>query len=133
MNADRKRLLTLVLLAAVAMAQTPQGVLDTFRVAAEALSGRDVKRFLEQFDPEMKDFEVLRQNATLLVGAEGAASSIEVVRDEGDAQRRAMEIDWLLRVGTGASKRGILKVTVERRGRGWKITALEPVGFFGPN
>jgi len=106
--------------------------LDVFKTAAEALSNRDVAKFMEQFDPAMKDYDVLKQNITLLVGAEGAQSSIEVVSDEGDDKSRALEIDWLLRVGTGTAKREILKVTVERRGRGWKITALAPIDFFGP-
>jgi len=118
--------------AATAGAQTPQPVLDLFRTAAEALSERNVPRFLEQFDPAMKDYDVLRQHVTLLVGTDGAQSSIEVVSDEGDDKRRALEIDWLLQVGTGAAKREILKVTVERQGRGWKITALKPLDFFGP-
>ena len=119
-----------LIFAATAAAQTP--VLDVFKTAAEALSNRDVAKFMEQFDPALKDYDVLKQNITLLVGAEGAQSSIEVVSDEGDDKSRALEIDWLLRVGTGTAKREILKVTVERRGRGWKITALAPIDFFGP-
>lgn len=134
MNADKKRLPILVLLfVAVGAAQTPQTVLDMFRVAAEALAERDVQGFLEQFDPAMKDYDALRQRATLLVATEGAESSIEVVRDAGDLQRRQMQVDWLLRVGPGAQKRRILSITVERRERGWKITALEPVEFFSRN
>src|SRR5437868_13638985 len=121
MNADKKLLPVLfLLLASVAKAQTPQAVLDVFKVAAETLAARDVPRFLEQFDPAMKDYDVLRQRVTLLVGEEGAESSIEVVTDEGNDQRREMQIDWLLRVGTGTPKRGMLKITVERRGRAWE-------------
>jgi hypothetical protein len=120
----------LAVAAVMAVAQTPDGVLDLFRTAAQALADQDVPRFIEQFDPEMKNLDVLRQRVTLLVAAEGAESSIEVVRDEGDDKRRQLEIDWLLRVGTGTSKRKILKLTVERRGRGWKVTALDAVEFF---
>ena len=128
-----KRLPTLLLIAAaLATAQTPEAVLNLFQTAAQALADRDVPKFLEQFDAGMKDFDVLRQRVTLLVASEGAESSIEVVSDDGDGQRRVMEIDWLLRVGTGASKRRVLKFTAERRGRAWKITSLEPVEFFGP-
>ena len=131
MNTDKKKPLILLLLAALAGAQTPDGVMDLFRTAARALADRDVPLFLEQFDREMKDYDVLRQRVTLLVAEEGAQSSIEVVRDEGDDKRRQMEIDWLLRVGTGTPKRRVLKFTVERRGRAWKITALDAVEFFG--
>src|SRR5882762_3319176 len=105
MNADKKRLSILfLLLAAVAEAQTPPGVLDIFRVAAEALAEPNVPRFLQQFDSAMKDYEALRQHVTLLVATDGAESSIETVSDEGDDQRREMQIDWLLRVGTGTPK-----------------------------
>ena len=127
---NSKLAVLVLLLTSVATAQTPQPVLDMFRVAARALADRDVQGFLEQFDPAMKDYEELRRRAALLVAVEGAESSIEVVSDEGDNQRRLMQIDWLLRVGTGAPKRRVLSFTVERRERAWKITALDPVNFF---
>ena len=134
MNADKKRLALLaVAFMAGAVAQTPETVMDMFRTAARALAEQDVRRFLDQFDAGMKDFDVLRQRVTLLVASEGAESSIEVVRDDGDDQRREMQIDWVLRVGTGASKRRVVKFTVERRGRVWKITAADPVEFFSPD
>jgi hypothetical protein len=130
MKERKKYAVLFALLAAVAVAQTPQGVLDMFRGAAQALAERDVRGFLDNFDPAMKGYDVLQQRVTLLVGAAAAESSIEVVSDEGDGQTRKMQIDWFLRAGTSAPKRQIVKVTVERRGRSWKITTFEPVEFF---
>ena len=123
-----KRLVAIcVFVTGTAAAQTPQAVLDMFRVAAQALAERDVQGFLGQFDPAMKGYDVLRQNAALIAGAE---SSVEIVSDEGDGRRREMQIDWWLRVSGGVSKRRLLKVTSERQGRAWKVTSLDPVTFF---
>jgi hypothetical protein len=120
-------------LALVATAQTPQPVLDMLRVAAQALAEKDVPGFLDQFDRAMKGYDELGRQVTLLVAAEAAESSIEVVRDEGDDRRREMQVDWLLRAGNSAPKRKIIAITVERSGRSWKITALNPIDFFSPD
>ena len=88
------------------------------------------KRRIEAVDLQIRDDARLRiHRGTQQLQAEQssgrAASSVA-----GDDKRRELEIDWLLRVGTGNSKRKILKFTVERRGRGWKITSLDAVEFF---
>lgn len=119
-------------LAAALFAQTPAAVLDLLRTAAQALAEGDARRFLEQFDPAMARYDALARNVALLVASQTAESSIEVIREEGGERRRTMELDWLLRAGAAPPKRQVVKVTVERRGRAWKITALDPVEFFAP-
>ena len=61
------------------------------------------------------------------------------ISDEGDDQKRSLELDWLLSLddkdNAGVQKetrRGVIKVRVERQGKRWKIAALEPVDFFRP-
>jgi hypothetical protein len=129
MNANR-RVLAALLLCDPVLAQTPGPVLDLLRTATQALSERDTRRFLEQFDPAMPRYDALARNAALLVASQGAESSIEVIGDEGDGLVRRLELDWLLRAGASPAKRQVVKVTVERRARTWKITALDPVEFF---
>ena len=110
------------------LAQSP--ALEPLRSAAEALAERDAARFLNQFDPAMKGYETLREQVGALVAADGAASTLEIVSEQGDQRRKTLEIDWLLRVGPGAAKRRILKFVVERQSRAWKITSLDAVEFF---
>ena len=65
-----------------------------------------------------------------LLGAADVGSVIEIVTDEGDDQKRTMELDWILAVADEQPKRAIIKCSIARQGKKWKITALEPIEFF---
>ena len=66
-------------------------------------------------------------------------STTVTVSDEGDDQKRSLELDWLLALNDKENpdirkdtRRGVVKVSVERQGKRWKIVALNPVDFFRP-
>ena len=111
-------------------ADAPAAVVELLRTAADALAEGDAAAFLEHFDKATPGYAQIRDDVEALLVAELVASSIEIVKDAGDDQRRDLELDWLLKVGSGPNKRVIVKCRVERRGRGWKITRFEPVDFF---
>jgi hypothetical protein len=113
-----------------ALAQTPPAVLDLFQAAGEALVNQDADTFLDQFDQKMPGYAMLRDEVQELAAAEQAGSTIDVVTDEGDDKKRALALDWVLRIGTDRPRRQIVKCTVEKQGKRWKITALDPVDFF---
>ncbi len=105
---------------------------------ASALSSGDATLFLKHFDASMPDFAKLRQLVSALVNQAEVGSSIDLLGDEGDGQRRSLELDWLLEI-TGKQadapsmrRRATVKCTVARRGREWIVTAFEPVDFFAP-
>ena len=114
----------------MAAAQTPRDVLDFFRSAAEALSDGDASAFLEKFDSSMPGYVTLHDEIETLTVAAEAGSVVEVVSDQGDDRSRSVELDWLLEIADRAPRRGILKCRIERRGKDWKITALDPIEFF---
>ena len=115
-----------------AFAEPLPEVMDLLRNQAEALANREPALFLEGFDRAMPGFAKLQEEIEALAAVE-VASSVEVLRDEGDAQVRSMQLDWLLKIGREQPRRAILKCRVERQGRKWKITSLEPIEFFaGP-
>ena len=116
--------------AVMAFAEPPPAVLELLRTATEALANRDVNGFLGHFDSAIPGYATLRQQVAALVAVNGASSTTEVTRDEGDAQKRRLEIDWIMRVGASPRKRATVIVTVERRGSMWKITGFEPIDFF---
>ena len=125
----------LVLLAAACQTIVPQNrppeYMDAFRGVAEALANRDADAFLEQFDRKMPQYETLRDEIQELFGmAQEIGSTVDVITDEGDAQRRTLELDWLLKIDDGEPRRQIVKCHVEKQGKKWRITALEPVEFF---
>jgi hypothetical protein len=127
----------LLLISMAAVADTAADVQNVFSGAAEALINDDATAFLDAFDRNMPDFAALRINIEGLLAAYEVGSTIEVVTDEGDDQKRNIELDWLLITtekfainSTPQTRRAVIKCRVERRGKRWQITGLEPVYFF---
>ncbi|MDP8991137.1 MAG: hypothetical protein M3N41_13780 [Acidobacteriota bacterium] len=127
----------LLLISMVAFADSAADVLNVFSAAAEALTNDDSPAFLDHFDRKMPDYAALRSNIEGLLAAYDVGSTIEVVTDEGDDERRMVSLDWLLVIseknavnGNQQTRRSIVKCTLERRGKQWRITALTPIDFF---
>ena len=122
------------LLAAFALqAQPPRDVLELFRDVAEALSANEPGDFMDHFDRMMPGYATLRDEVRALLDGSEVGSSIEIVTDEGNDQRRTLQLDWVLQINRDAPRRQIVKCRVERQGKKWKIAALEPVEFFKPS
>jgi len=128
----------LFLMAAILLfAEPPAEVLDLFREAAEALANDDANAFLDKFDRNMAGYAAFRDEIVGLLASHDVGSTIEVVNDEGDERKRSLDLDWLLVIseknsgnGQNETRRRVLKCRIERQGKQWKITALEPVDFF---
>jgi hypothetical protein len=102
-----------------------------FRGMVEALANRDAEAFLDQLDPRMPDYEKLRGEVqTMVATTKEIGSTIDVISDEGDDQKRTLELDWLLKTDTDEPRRQIVKCQVEKQGKKWRVTRLEPVEFF---
>jgi hypothetical protein len=115
----------------VAGQNRPPAHMEVFRAASEALANQDADAFLDQFDRKMPQYEKLRDEIRELFGlAQEIGSTVDVISDEGDDDQRTLELDWLLRIDTGEPRRQIVKCRVEKQGKKWKITGLEPVEFF---
>ena len=117
-----------LLLAVAAFGQNrPSEQMEVFRLASEALANQDADAFLDQFDPKMPQYEKLRDEIQDLFGmAQAIGSTIDVITLDGNK----LELDWLLKIDTAEPRRQIVKCQVEKQGKKWKITALEPVEFF---
>ena len=131
---------TLVLLSAALIAlgqppaeETPKDVLDLFRTAVEALADKDPTAFLDKFDRKMPGYDTLHDEVFALLDHSEVSSEVEIVSDEGDAQKRALQLDWVLSIDEDQPRRQIVKCHIERQGKKWKITSLEPVEFFQPS
>lgn len=127
----------LLLISTLAVADTAADVLNVFTSAAEGLINDDAASFLDQFDRNMPGYAALQSNVKGLLAAYDVGATIEENTDKGDDQKRTVELDWLLILSQkGATnspqqtRRQVVKCTVERRGKQWKITALEPADFF---
>jgi hypothetical protein len=128
------RLLASFLLAAslTAVGQNrPPEQMEVFRAVTEALANQDADAFLDQFDRKMPQYEKLRDEIQDLFGAaQEIGSTIDVITDEGSEEKRTLELDWLLKIDNAEPRRHIVKCQVEKQGKKWKITALDPVEFF---
>lgn len=127
------RLLGVLLAIAIGSAAQsgPAPVMEVFRGMAEALANRDAQAFFDQLDPRMPDYEILRGEIRELVAVtKEIGSTIDVISDEGDDQKRTLELDWLLKIDTDDPRRQVIKCLAEKQGKKWKITKLEPVAFF---
>ena len=113
---------------------TPKDVQNFLRETAEDLSNKDSRAFLNHFDPKMPGYETLHYEIEALVARDAVVSTIEIVTDKGgnDNQQRRIELDWILIVDSERSQRKIVTVTIEKQGKQWKITALDPIEFFKP-
>ena len=127
----------LLLVATFAFADDAADVLKVFTSAAEGLINDDSASVLDSFDRNMPGYAELQDHVIGLLAANNVGATIEVITDAGDDRKRTVELDWLLILSQkGATnspqqtRRQAVKCTVERRGKQWKITALEPVGFF---
>jgi len=109
----------------------PAPQMEVFRDIAEALANRDADAFLDQFDRQMPGYEKLRDEIReLLAVTQEIGTTVDVISDEGDEQKRSLELDWVLKFDTEDPRRQIVKCRAEKQGKKWKITALEPVEFF---
>ena len=109
----------------------PPAQMEVFRAVSEALANLDTDAFLDQFDRQMPEYDKLRDEIRDLVGtAQEIGSTIDVITDEGDEQKRTLELDWLLKIDNQEPRRRVVKCRVEKQGKKWRITTLEPLELF---
>ena len=124
---------SLILLCAVALAETPADAVYFLRSAATSLADaheNGPQEFLDHFDRDMPQFAAFRNNVESLVGRAEVGTTIDIVTDSGDEKRRVMELDWVLEIQDQLPRRQVVKVTIEKRGKKWIFTSLAPVDFF---
>lgn len=121
--------------------QTPQSVVDFIAGAANALSDAhsiyptipsSAEPFLDYFDPNMPGFTMLRDDVEALVAEAAVSSSIEIADDQGNDQKRKLDLDWILQIENQPTRRMIVKCTIEKRKNQWKFTSFDPIDFFKP-
>jgi hypothetical protein len=127
----------LLIISMVAAADPAVDVLKVFRDAAAALTIDDAGAFLDNFDRDMPGYATLQTNIEGMLAAYEVGSTIETVSNEGDDHTRNVELDWVLLAtrkdainSAQETRRQVVKCRLERRGKRWKITRLEPVDLF---
>jgi hypothetical protein len=133
------RVIALSLVAIALWGQSAPDVMELIRSVGAALSNAhsggphnepDPAQFFDNFDPAMPGYAKFRNEIEELVGSDPVGTQIEVLSDEGDDRKRALELDWILEIDDQQPRRQVIKCTIERRKGKWKITALDPIEFF---
>jgi len=112
----------------------PKDVVDFFRSVAvelsEAHDNGSGRAFLDDFDKSMPGYAALSDQIEAMVAGGEVSANIDFVNTEGDDQKRTLDLDWLLQCEGQGPKRQVIKCTIEKRGKKWKITSVAPVEFF---
>jgi hypothetical protein len=127
-----------------ALEDPPKDVIDFFRSVAATLADadRDVNvrgelrrprratEFLDHFDKSMPGYAEFSGQIEDMVGAGEVAATIDFVNTEGNDRKMSLDLDWLLECEGQTPKRAVIKCTIEKRGKKWKITSIGPIDFF---
>jgi hypothetical protein len=123
-----------MLLLMLVLEDPPKDVIEFFRSAAaelgEAHDNGSGRAFLDHFDKSMPGYVEFSDRVEAMVAAGEVSTTIDFVNTEGNDQKRTLDLDWLLQCEGERPKRQVVKCTIEKRGKKWKITSIAPVEFF---
>jgi hypothetical protein len=123
------------LVCAVLHADTHADVVDLFASMTAALSADNAAQFMRGFDARMPDRDKLKDQIAAMLDQAEVASSVELLRDEGDDERRTVELDWYLELrsrspeGPLLRRREVVRCGLQRENKRWRIVSLAPLDF----
>jgi len=121
-----------------ANAGTHTEILDLVGSMASALSENNGPGFLEAFDKAMPGYDHLHEAIPALLDQGDITSSVEPLRDEGDETKRTVDLDWYLEIHNPDAttpvirRREVIHCRMEKQGKHWRVTTLDPISFFDP-
>lgn len=140
MPAIALRIIAFAVLAGIASlpaaADTHADVVDLFAQMASALSDDNTAQFVKAFDRNFAGESRLETQITALLANSEVASSVELLKDDGDERRRDIEVDWYLELRSRirgvplVQRRAVITCQIEKQGKHWKVTSMKPTEFF---
>jgi hypothetical protein len=127
-----------LLFVAGARADTHADVVDLLASMTAALSDNNAPGFLKAFDKAMPGYDRLREAIPALLEQGDIVSSVQPLRDDGDETKRSLDLDWYMEIRNPDEtapvirRREVIRCRVEKRGKHWRITSLDPLSFFEP-
>lgn len=129
--------LTLPQVAGVAAPSDQEQIAELLLTLSAALEEGNAPRFLAQVDRDRcPEYAALENNVVALLAQNAVGSSIGVIEQTRHGETYDLKLDWLLHLrpaggdGPAERRRQDVRCRIERRGKRWKVTALEPVAFF---
>lgn len=130
----------LLVAGASALGDTHSEVVDLFASMTAALTEDppNAAGFMKPFDRKMANYDQLNRNIKALLLDSEVESAVDFVRDEGDAGKRAVDLDWYMVLrsrqsgGPTRNRREIVHCELVKEGKHWRITAIAPISVFLP-
>ena len=91
---------------------------------------RHATEFLGHFDKSMPGYSEFADQVENMVGAGSVSTNIDFINTEGNDRKRTLDLDWVLQCEGQNPKRAVIKCTIEKRGKKWKVTSIAPIDFF---
>jgi hypothetical protein len=98
----------------------------------------NAKKFMQAFDPAMPGYARLQDSVMGLEQSGDVESSVDLLKNEGDDAVRTIVVDWSLNLISrdtnveSLRRRETVTCTLEKRGKTWRITAIDPRTLFAP-
>jgi hypothetical protein len=135
------RIAILALLSCPALIPAAPGadVLEFVSSLAGDLANDDFASFIRHFDASMPGYAEFKSDAESLLGSKDVESEIEVIAESGDQQNHTLGLDWVLITrdkdalnGGTITRRFVVKCSLKRDRKTWKVVAFDPIRLFKP-
>lgn len=113
-------------------------VMDLFGSMTAALADDNVPGFMSGFDKNMPQYETLHAYLDALVGAAEVTSAMEPLKDEGDDQKRSVDLDWTMQIrsrvaaGPMVERHQTVHAELVKQKKHWRVASISPLEFFAP-
>ncbi len=136
----RRELASLLAVSALPLkADSASDAWNVIAALASDLADDNVPGFLKPMDAAMPGLEKLHASLRAMIAESDVHSTIEPVSNEGDDNRRTLELDWTLHMRRKASdeprvevRQQLVTVVMRLQGKKWVILEFGPVEFFAP-
>ena len=119
-----------------ALALTESAASNPASNADADMPAANTHKFLEAFDPAMPGYPQLKQSVLGLEQSADIESTVDLQQNEGDDRVRTLTVDWSMNLVsrettvTMVQRRQTVTCKLEKQGKRWRITALDPQTFF---
>jgi len=124
--------------AVLAFADAHTEVMDLFGSMTAALADDNVPGFMNGFDKNMPQYDTLHGYMDALVSEAEVASAMEPLKDEGNDEKRSVDLDWTMQIrsrvaaGPMVERHETVHAELVKQKKHWRIVSISPLDFFAP-
>lgn len=122
----------------LAFAGAPADILDLFASMTSALANGNPPGFMNAFDKKMENYGKLSSYVAGMIAEAEVSSSIDPIKDEGDDNKRSLDLDWTLQLrsrqisGPLVQREQTIHAELVKEKKHWRIVSISSLDFFAP-